>query len=150
MAPMAELLPDLPSERAIAHLAARVLDCTLPKAEWSHAAHFAMALWCIRDRPDLAAPDGFRSVIQQLNEAHGTANTDSSGYHHTITVASIAAARAVHDANEGAALHDTLSALLAGPYGRPDWILSYWSKDRLFSVEARRAWLAPDLQPLPF
>jgi hypothetical protein len=32
----------------------------------------------------------------------------------------------------------------------PDWILAHWSKERLFSVEARREWLEPDLQPLSF
>ncbi|WP_241255111.1 hypothetical protein [Altererythrobacter sp. BO-6] len=109
-----------------------------------------MALWCIRHRPELATPEGFRGVILRLNDAHGTANTDSSGYHHTITVASLAAARAVHAEHHGTALHAVLAALLAGPFGRPDWILSHWSKDLLFSVDARRGWVAPDLAPLRF
>lgn len=143
-------MTEFPTDDTIAHLAARVLDCTLPHADWSHAAHFAMALWCIRHRPDLAGPEGFRGVILRLNEAHGTANTDSSGYHHTITVASLAAARAVHDAHDCAALHTVLAALLAGPFGLPDWILAHWSKDLLFSVDARRGWVAPDLAPLRF
>ena len=40
-------------------------------------------------------------IIRRLNDAHGTANTDTSGYHHTITIASIMAAGSVlaaHDA----------------------------------------------------
>ena len=139
------------SDEAIAHLAARVLDGTLPRAEWTHAAHFAVALWCVRHRADLAEVEGFREVILRLNDAHGTVNSDSSGYHHTITIASLAAARAVHDAQgEAAPLHAVLAGLLAGPFGRTDWILAYWSRDRLFSVDARRGWIAPDLAPLPF
>jgi hypothetical protein len=43
-----------------------------------------------------------------------------------------------------------LNELLAGEYGRSDWLLSYWSKPLLFSVAARRAWVEPDLKPLPF
>ena len=54
-----------------------------------------------------------------------------------------------HRALRDAPLHVVLAELLAGPCGRPDWILAHWTKDRLFSVEARRAWVAPDLQPLP-
>lgn len=143
-------MTEFSSDEAIERLAVSVLDTSLPYAEWSHAAHFTMALWCIRHRPELAAPEGFRGVILRLNEAHGTANTDSSGYHHTITVASLAAARSVHEAHDGAALSTVLAALLAGPYGRPDWILSHWSKDLLFGVDARRGWVAPDLMPLRF
>jgi len=38
-------------------------------------------------------------------------------------------------------------ALMAGPLGRSDWPLAYWSKARLFSVEARRGWVEPDVKP---
>ncbi len=135
---------------AIERLAARVLDTRLPHAEWSHAAHFAMALWCIRHRADLVEPEGLREVILRLNDAHGTANTDSSGYHHIITIASLTAARAVHDShNGGEPLHTVLAALLSGPNGKSDCILEYWTRDRLFSFEAQRGWGAPDRSPLP-
>jgi hypothetical protein len=40
--------------------------------------------------------------------------------------------------------------LLATEWGRSDWLLTYWSKSLLFSVAARRAWVEPDLRPLPF
>jgi len=39
---------------------------------------------------------------------------------------------------------------MQSPFGNKDWLLAYWSKERLFSVEARRAWVEPDLAPLPF
>ena len=44
-------------------------------------------------------------------------------------------------------LHEVLDGLMAGPLGRSDWPLAYWSKARLFSVDARRNWLEPDLKP---
>jgi hypothetical protein len=28
--------------------------------------------------------------------------------------------------------------------------VEYWTRERLFSVEARRNWVEPDLAPLPF
>jgi len=38
--------------------------------------------------------------------------------------------------------------LLATPFGDKAWPLTFWSRERLFSVEARRGWVAPDLAPL--
>lgn len=126
-----------------------VAERTLPKPEWTHAAHFAAALWVLR-RPELHAERDMPKLIRAYNLATGVANTDSSGYHETITLASLRAARdwlAKHPEN---ALHEALDGLLDSRYGRSDWLLEYWSKPVLFSVMARRAWIDPDLKPLPF
>ncbi|MEZ5681937.1 MAG: hypothetical protein R3E14_11680 [Erythrobacter sp.] len=134
-----------------ARLATSVLDASLPHGEWTHEAHFALALWMLRHRPEGASPQDFRRIIMRLNDAHGTPNTDNSGYHHTITIASIEAARSClsrHDGNEP--LAHVLKSLVDGPCGRSGWILAYWSRDRLFSVAARRDWVEPDLQTLSF
>jgi hypothetical protein len=53
-------------------------------------------------------------------------------------------------ATPGAPLHVVLDDLLAGPQGDRDWLLAHWSRDRLFSVEARRRWCPLDLAPLSF
>ena len=50
----------------------------------------------------------------------------------------------------GARLSECLERLLAGPCGRSDWLLAYWTRARLFTAEARRTWVEPDVQPLPF
>ena len=47
-------------------------------------------------------------------------------------------------------LYEALDELHGRTYGRSDWLLEYWSKPVLFSVMARRAWIDPDLKPLPF
>ena len=132
----------------IERTAVLVLSAELPRPEWTHEAHFALALWCIRHRPDLAEGDAMRGLIMRLNTFHGTANTDTSGYHHTITLASLRAARAVHDPALG--LADVLAGLMASRFSSSGWILEHWSKERLFSPEVRRAWVEPDLVPLPF
>jgi len=125
-----------------------VLDRTLPKAEWTHAAHFACVLWLLRRRPEPPAEAAMPPMIRAYNEATGVRNTDTEGYHETITLASIAAARAVLGSRPPREpLHEVAAWLLAGPLGRSDWPLAYWSKARLFSTEARRGWLDPDLQP---
>jgi len=144
-------MTELSSDTAIADLAARVLDSSLPKSEWTHEAHFALALWCIRHRPELAEPNAMRAVIMRLNEAHGTPNTDSEGYHHTITIASLRAARFVHDEEAtDLELSRVLMNLMGGAFARSDWIFNFWTPEHLFSVEARKDWIEPDIGPLPF
>jgi hypothetical protein len=128
-----------------------LVDRSLPKHEWTHAAHFAAVLWLLRHhrQPDVAVE--MPRLIRAYNEATGVANTDTGGYHETITLASIRAARSVLDRHsESAPLHSIANDLLAGELGRSDWLLRYWSRTRLFSVEARRLWIEPDLKPLPF
>ena len=105
----------------------------------------------LRHRREDAGAGSFRANITALNIAHGTPNTHSSGYHHTITIASLRAAQHVLDARSpDEPLVHVLAALVAGEYGRSDWILAYWTRELLFSVEARRGWLPPDLAILPF
>lgn len=141
----------LTDEASIEHTARGLIDCTLPKREWTHAAHFAAALWVLRYRSDLACSDAFRTLIRRYNDATGTENTDFAGYHHTITVASLGAAGHVLARHaEHAALHEVLEDLLSSEFGYAAWILEYWSRETLFSVEARREWIEPDLKPLPF
>jgi hypothetical protein len=36
------------------------------------------------------------------------------------------------------------------PLGKSHWLLEYWSRTRLCSVEVRRNWIEPDLKPLQF
>jgi len=126
-----------------------VADRSLPKPEWTHAAHFAAALWLLT-RPDTDAEAAMPGLIRAYNTATGVANTDTSGYHETITQASLRAARASLDARPDARLSEVLAALLASPCGRSDWLFAHWSREALLSVAARRAWLEPDRLPMPF
>lgn len=124
-------------------------DRSLPKAEWTHAAHFAAALWLMRQGHD--APAVMPGLIRAYNESVGGVNDDSSGYHETITQASLRAARGVLAVNgPQVPLFAIVNALMASNFGNPNWLLEYWSRERLMSVDARRAWLEPDLKPLPF
>jgi hypothetical protein len=138
------------SDTEIARAGERFLDRSLPKPEWTHAAHFAATLWLLRHRPALDLDENLAALIRAFNEATGTANTDTGGYHETITRASLAAIRARLSSSPTLSLTEILDALLASPLGDPNWLLDYWSRARLFSVTARRAWLAPDLKSFPY
>jgi hypothetical protein len=138
------------SDEEIVAIGCGLLDRSLPKTKWTHAAHFAATLWLLRCRPEIELAREMPGFIRGYNEATGGANTDTSGYHETITQASIRAARAFLATAPVQPLFATCNALMRSPLGEPDWMLLYWTRPRLFSVEARRAWLEPDIKELPF
>ncbi|HWY23896.1 MAG TPA: hypothetical protein VNX47_03190 [Nevskia sp.] len=135
-------------EREVERVALGLLYRTLPKREWTHCGHFAAALWILRHRPEQA--QGMRAIISGYNQATGVANSDSGGYHHTITQASLRAGAALLARYAASVpLHQIVDVLMDSELGRSDWLLAYWSKPRLFSVAARRGWVEPDLRAFP-
>jgi len=120
---------------------------TLPKVNWTHAAHLAAAVWVL-DQYGPAAETVMPDLIRAYNKATGVANTDVAGYHHTITLASLRAVRACLAGMDGTTLLERTQAVLAAGYNRPDWLLNHFSRALLFSVAARRGWVEPDLCPL--
>ena len=138
------------NENEIHRIGEGLLTCRLPKAEWTHAAHFAAALWLMRYRPDIDPSEDMPALIRAYNEATGVRNTDTTGYHETITMASLRAARAWLRYRFDSPLYESLNELMASEYGLSTWPLAHWSKPLLFSVVARRSWVEPDLRQLPF
>jgi len=138
------------SDAEVEAVARGLIDRTLPKSQWTHAAHFAAALWLMQSD----AYDAFRDMpgmIRSYNEATGTPNSATEGYHETITQGSLRAARHfLGHTPAGQSLFETVNAVIASELGDPDWLLAYWSRDRLFSAAARAAWVGPDLEPLPY
>lgn len=118
---------------------------TLPKAEWTHAAHVAAAVWMLDQyglaQAELRMPD----IIRTYNEATGVSNTDQEGYHDTITIASL---RVIAAKSGEGSLVERVNRLLANGFDRPGWLMVHYSRDNLFSVKARRHWVDPDLKPL--
>jgi len=130
-------------------LADQFLRRTLPKSAWTHQAHLRVGLWHVLHFAPDEALARLRTGIRALNESHGTPNTDSGGYHETITrfyVCWIASflSQAGSDRPIDDLAHELVHA--AGDSKMP---LQYYSRERLFSVQARQTWVEPDLQPLP-
>ena len=139
------------SENEIIHIGEGLFTASLPRTEWTHAGHFAATLWLMRYRPELDAAQTVPGLIRAYNESVGRVNDDRGGYHETITLASLRAARGVLDANPpDMPVWRIVNALMASNFANPNWLLEYWSRERLMSVEARRTWLEPDIKALPF
>ncbi|WP_372617504.1 hypothetical protein [Falsiroseomonas sp.] len=134
-----------------AHVQA-LLDATLPKARWTHAGHLAATAGLILLRPEIAPDTALPALIRRLNERHGVPNSDTRGYHETITLFFLAAIRhalARDDFTRPA--HARVNALLAGPLAGGKAVMArHWSDAVLFSAEARRGWVPPDLKPIPY
>lgn len=146
---MAEDRPRLfADDAAVRHVGEGLLARTLPKAEWTHEAHLASCLWLLVERPDVHPERDLRGIISGYNESVGGVNSDSEGYHETITQCFIAGVRTyLAEAGEGA-LGKRVNALLRSPMGQRDWPLRFYSRELLFSVAARLAYVEPDLAPL--
>jgi len=122
---------------------------TLPKPAWTHRGHLTAALWYLTRHPADQVEDLVREAIKRYNRAVGTANTATSGYHETITVLYVSVIRAWYrEADWSRGLAELANALYEA-CGDRELPLRYYSKDRLFSVEARTGWVEPDRAPLP-
>jgi len=126
-----------------------LLACTLPRAAWTHEAHLGACLWLLSERPDIDVDAEIAGIISRFNESVGGVNDDTQGYHDSITRAYVAGVRWFLLETEATELAARVNAMLLSDVGRRDWPLRFYSRERLFSVEARRGFIEPDLAPLP-
>jgi hypothetical protein len=139
-------LPRLwPHDDAIRHVGEGMLACTLPRAEWTHEAHLAACAWLVLERPDTVPERDLPDLIRRYNESVGGVNSDSEGYHETITQVSIRGVRAALARSGEGTLAERVNFLLGEPEGRRDWPLHFYSRELLLSREARLGWVEPDL-----
>jgi hypothetical protein len=138
------------SDAAIERIARGLIERTLPYGEWTHGAHYAAGLWFLRHADVLIRHGGMEPIIRRYNEAVGVPNSDTRGYHATITIASLRGAAACLAANRGAPLSGIHRELMASALGESRWPLAFWREKSLMGVAARRAWEEPDLAPLPY
>ncbi|MBN8941529.1 MAG: hypothetical protein J0H01_18630 [Rhizobiales bacterium] len=121
---------------------------TLPVADWTHQAHLAVGLWHVAQFGETTAKARLRDGIRSYNEAVGTPNNDMRGYHETVTLYYAWAAARYLEMTPPLPLVERTNGFVEGPFGSKDGIFTFWSRDLLLSVAARRAWVAPDMAPL--
>jgi hypothetical protein len=123
-------------------IAAGLLDASLPQCEWTHRGHITAAHVLISQHGPKETLALCRARIPRLNDAHGVANSDTGGYHDTLTVFYVGA---VADAvARGLTLDETVAEL------DRDAALQWWSEPVLMSAEARRGYVPPDVAAPPF
>jgi hypothetical protein len=137
------------SDAEVIGLGEGLLACSLAKEDWTHEAHLAACLYLLTQRPDVDVDAEIAGIISRFNESVGGVNDDESGYHDTITRTYLAGVRLFLRAHPEGGLADRVNALLVSPVGRRDWPLGFYSRERLFSVAARRGFVEPDRASLP-
>jgi hypothetical protein len=120
----------------------------LAKALWTHAAHVAVAACLAYEHPPEAALNLTRSGIIRHNESVGTANTETSGYHETLTrfwsgiIGDFVRAR-----NFPTRLETVRGAVARFGEDR-SLFRPFYSFDVVNDRRARREWVPPDRAPL--
>jgi len=138
------------TDDAVAHVGEGLLARTLPREEWTHEAHLAATTYLVLKHPEIDLDSSIRSIISSYNESVGGVNSDTEGYHHSITLAYLRGIRLfLEEADCNRPINELVNELLMSPMGRRDWPLRFWSKERLMSVEARRNFVEPDLASMP-
>jgi len=138
------------SDEAVARVGEGLLSRTLPRPEWTHEAHLAATTYLLLKHPEIDLDTELPDLIRRYNESVGGVNSDSEGYHDTITRAYLHGIRLfLSEADTAEPIHELVNDLLHSPMGKRDWPLRFWSRERLFSVEARRGFVPPDLAAMP-
>lgn len=138
------------SDAEIEHIGEGMLARTLRREEWTHEAHLAATTYLLTRRLDVAIDVELPGIIRRFNESVGGVNDDTQGYHETITRVFLHGARLfLGEADLAQPLHELVNELLLSPMGRRDWPLRFYSAERLFSVDARRHFIPPDIAALP-
>jgi hypothetical protein len=139
-----------PSFMLLTTLVSQFETCTLRKTDWTHEAHLSVGTWYVKSLGSEQALKVLRERIRSYNESVGTINSDESGYHETITCVYIKLIDYFLNTVDPSLSADDCSKLLISRFGERNFLLKFYSHERLFSVLARRSWVDPDLQPLEF
>ena len=142
--PGKEELP-LASQSDIAELAEKYEACPLPYKNWTHRAHLALALFYLKNLSLQDATDRIRNSIKIYNVKCG----DGAGYNETITVLFMKKIfHELHQPESCPALEDELVCLLN--ICTVDWLYNYYSKDLIWSDQAKHQWMEPDIKAFDF
>ncbi|MDH5366125.1 MAG: hypothetical protein OEW67_04010 [Cyclobacteriaceae bacterium] len=122
---------------------------SLAKEKWTHIAHFEMALWYTYHEPIHKARKLIKEGIKNYNLSVGGENTDSSGYHETITELYILIIINYQLSFKNEYDFEILiKELYNQPFIEKTFLFQFYTKDRLMSVEARKKWVDPDVIPI--
>jgi hypothetical protein len=118
---------------------------TLPKERWTHGAHLLTGACYVHGLGQAAAIERMRACVKRYNEAVGGKNTETSGYHETITIAWIKLLDGLRREAGDVGRAEFARLAVERFVGDKEIFGRYYDFDLVGSVEARRSWVEPTL-----
>jgi hypothetical protein len=133
-------------ESALDQLVLAFEQRTLPREHWTHAAHLAVGSHYVFCLGAERAMEEMRHRVRSYNEAVGTANTATSGYHETLTRMWIMILARLLEDHPGQLSRTAYAQVVVERYGHRSGIhKSLYGFDVVKSAEARAYWIEPEL-----
>jgi hypothetical protein len=132
------------SEEDISDLVRAFENATVPRHEWKHAEHLIVALYYVSHYDIETATEKMRSGI--LNLLANGFNVDLAKempYHETITIFWIRTAAEFHRSSNGKPIAEKIAEMVER--FDKNYLLNFYTRERLFSDEARARYIEPDL-----
>jgi flavin reductase (DIM6/NTAB) family NADH-FMN oxidoreductase RutF len=141
--------PFLDSEQTLEEFLRLWESGTLPRSSWTHGAHVAVAACYAFDRPPETAFQMTKSGILHFNVCVGSANTQDSGYHETLTRFWAGIVSGFVRAGEFRSRLEAVRNAVRQFGEDRDRHRLYYSFDIVRDHRARREWVQPDREPVP-
>ena len=134
------------SEDEILRLVEAFENGTIPRGEWNHAGHLTVALYyCATDDLKTAIDKMRRNLLNHL-KAVGVDFTKEMPYHETLTAFWMRTIDDFRKSKNGASMLETANELVER--FDKDYPLRFYSRELLFSNEARARFVEADLQEI--
>jgi len=131
------------TEKEIAEIVRGFEDATISRDTWKHAEHLTVALHYVCHHDIDTATEKMRSGIFRLLGAFGVDLNKEMPYHETLTVFWMRTVARFNASRNGDSFLDKTNELVAN-YDK-DYPLKFYSREFLFSDEARAGYLDGDL-----
>jgi hypothetical protein len=120
-------------------------DGSLPKTQWTHAAHLVVGTHYLYALGFNGALETMRLRVRAYNAAVGTPNTDTSGYHETLTRMWLLVLDRLREKHSGISELE-LARLAVQRFGHQSGLhRALYHRDVVKNTAARRDWVEPDL-----
>ena len=132
------------TEKDIFKVARAFESGTISRADWRHAEHLTVALYYLWHHDFDFALDKMRAGIFNLLRAFGVDLSKEMPYHETLTRFWMRAVAEFKKIKNGAPMLETCNELVE--HFDKDYPLKFYSRERLFSDEARANFVEGDLK----
>lgn len=123
---------------------------TLPSDMWTHQAHVITAVWYYVKFGDKVALSTLREDIQKYNSTIDLSLLRSKGYHETLTRFWLIVVKRFMQALDLNTLQVGVQKILNSDVAKKEFPLNFYTREKLFSNEARLQWVEPDLNSLEY